>query len=400
MNASLTPHSAKSASATAVTAKAVTDEDVRVLVHSPNPEERALAAQRVCRRVRDVALTDTERQLAQDILALIANDAASLVRRSLAITLRNSTELPREIAVKLAADVESIAVPILNFSPVLTDDDLVEVLKSRASAKIMAVARRPSVSGSVVENIVRYGDGRAVAEVAANDGAQISSEMAQHVLEAYRDDDLVARAFIRRSDLPITIVEKLISQVSAEVAIALTRRHAVPVELAVKLASRTRERATIDIIDQSSRTRDVALLVRRLFEDGRLTDSLILRAAGCGEMTFVAHALARKAGIGHAKAALMLHDSGPFSAAALCGHAGLNDEMTRVMRAACVIYRDLELSGVLYDRAYFREIMILRLLTLPLDLSEADQLYFLEKLDGLGAPELSELPEVGTAHSA
>jgi len=320
---------------------------------------------------------------ANEILGFIAEDAASLVRRALAITLKNSPELPRDIALKLAADIDSIAVPVLNFSPVFDDNDLVEILKSRAAAKVMAVARRPKVSGSVVENIVRYGDSRAVATLAANDGADISAELAAHMLDSYRDDDLIAQAFIRRRDLPFGIAEKLVAQLSAEAAIELTRRHAVPVELAIELASRARERATIAIIDQSTKTRDVALLIARLAQEGRLTESLIIRAAGCGEMRFVEHALAVKAGISHAKSALMVHDNGPFSLSALCKHAAISDNSAHILRAACVIYRDLELSGTTYDRAYFREMMVMRILTLPFTLGEADQLYFLEKLDGI-----------------
>jgi len=100
--------------------KSVTNEDIRILVHSPDTERRALAAQRVCRRIRDVALSERERIIAQDVLKIIAEDAASLVRRALAVTLKNSPELPRELAVKLAADIDSIAVPVLNFCLRLT----------------------------------------------------------------------------------------------------------------------------------------------------------------------------------------------------------------------------------------------------------------------------------------
>lgn len=363
--------------------KPITDEDIRILVRHPDAERRAVVAQKICRRVRDHDLSPGERKIANDILSFIAEDAASLVRRALAITLKNSPELPRDVAIKLAKDIDSIAVPVLNFSPVFEDSDLVEVLKSRAAAKIMAVAKRPKVSGSVVENIVRYGDSKALAQLAANDGAEITPDVARSMLEAYRDDDLIAQAFIRRRDLPIGIVEKLIAQISEEAALELTRRHAVPVELAIELANRARERATIDIIDQSTKTKDVALLTRRLEEEGRLTASLIIRAAGCGEMRFVEHALAVKAGISHAKAALMVHDGGPFSLKALCKHATISDNAARVLRAACAIYRDLELSGATYDRAYFREMMVMRILTLPLSLDESDQLYFLEKLDGI-----------------
>jgi len=374
--------SQKTSKATDAT-KPITDEDISILVRHPDEERRAVIAQKICRRVRDHDLSAGERRVANEILRFIAEDAASLVRRALAITLKNSSELPKDIALKLAADIDSIAVPILNFSPVFDDDDLVEILKSRAAAKIVAVAKRPRVSGSVVENIVRYGDSRAVAALAANDGAEITSELAAHMLDSYRNDDLITQAFIRRRDLPIGIVEKLVTQISAEAALELTRRHAVPVELAIDLATRARERATIDIIDQSTKTSDVALLAQRLEEEARLSESLIIRAAGCGEMRFVEHALAVKAGIGHAKAALMVHDSGPFSLKALCKHGRITDATARVLHAACVIYRDLELSGATYDRAYFREMMVLRILTLPLSLTDADQLYFLEKLDGI-----------------
>lgn len=367
--------------------KPVTDEDIRVLVQHPNAEARAVVAQKICRRVRDHPLSDGEREIANEVLGFIAEDAASLVRRAMAVTLKNSPELPRDVALKLAADIDSIAVPVLNFSPVFNDEDLVEVLKSRAAAKVIAVAKRPTVSGSVVENIVRYGDSRAVAALAANDGAEITPETARNMLDAYRDDDLIAQAFIKRRDLPIGIVERLVAQISAEAAVELTRRHAVPVELAIELATRARERATIDIIDQSTKTRDVALLVQRLQDESRLSTSLIIRAAGCGELRFVEHALAVKANISHAKAALMVHDGGPFSLKALCKHAAITENETRILRAACAIYRDLELSGLTFDRAYFREMMVMRILTLPFSLDEADQLYFLEKLDGIESDE-------------
>ena len=131
--------------------KPITDEDIRVLVSHPDAERRVVVAQKICRRVRDHPLSDGERKIANEILGFIAEDAASLVRRALAITLKNSPELPRDVALKLAADIDSIAVPVLNFSPVFNDLDLVEILKSRAAAKIIAVAKRPKVSGSVVE---------------------------------------------------------------------------------------------------------------------------------------------------------------------------------------------------------------------------------------------------------
>lgn len=368
---------------TAANLSSLSDRDIRTLVRHPDAEMRALAAQRLCRTVRSVELSEAERSIAHDLLTYMAKDAAAIVRRALAITLKNSPKLPHDVAMMLIEDIDSIAVPVLNFSPVFTDADFAEILRSKAGAKVAAIARRPAVSGTLVGEIVRYGDSRALADLAANDGANISSEQAQAMLTRYRSNDLIAEAFIRRRDLPVEIMERLVTLISEEAAIAMSARHALPVDMVIDLANRTRERATIDLIDQSFLTKDIARFTARMHSEGRLTSSLILRAAGIGQMRFVEHGLAVLAGISHAKSALMVHDGGPFGLKALCSRAGLDGAATKFVTASAVIFRDLELSGLEYDRAYFQEMMILRVLTLPINLSDADQLYFLEKLDGL-----------------
>jgi len=129
--------------------KTLKTEDVKNVVRHPDETVRAVAAQRVCRDIRSKILSDEERKFARKLLKHIAEDSAEMVRRALAITLKNSPKLPRDVAIKLSADVESIAVPVLTHSPVFTDEDLVEVLKSKAAAKVIAVAKRVSVSDYV-----------------------------------------------------------------------------------------------------------------------------------------------------------------------------------------------------------------------------------------------------------
>jgi len=362
--------------------KSLKAEDVKNVVRHPDEAVRAIAAQRVCRDIRSKTLSDEERKFARKLLKHIAEDSAEMVRRALAVTLKNSPKLPRDVAVKLSGDIETIAVPVLTHSPVFTDDDLVEILKSKAAAKIIAVAKRVSVSDHVARAIIRFGDSRAVAEVAANDGALISEETASAMLDIYKNDDLIAQSMISRRDLPPKIVEKMITLVSEDVAVQLTKRHSIPVDLAIDLATRSRERATLDFIDQSWVSKDLKGLVVRIHGEGRLTTSLLIRAICSGQMRFAEQALAILSGVSVQKAVLMIHDGGPFGLKALCLRAGLNENMAQIIRAAVTIYRDLEQSGLDYDRIYFQELMIERVLTLPFELPEIDQLWFLEKLDG------------------
>ena len=362
--------------------KSLKTEDVKNVVRHPDETVRAIAAQRVCRDIRSKVLSDTERKFAHRLLKHIAEDSAEIVRRALAVTLKNSPKLPRDIAVKLSTDIESIAVPVLTHSPVFTDEDLVEVLRSKAAAKIIAVAKRVSVSDHVARAIIRFGDSQAVAEIAANDGALISEQTASEMLDIYKNDDLIAESMIARRDLPLKVVERMITLVSEDMAIRITKRHAVSPDLAIDLATRTRERATLDFIDQSWVSKDLKGLVTRIHAEGRLSTSLLIRAVCSGQMRFAEQGLAILSGVSVQKAVLMIYDGGPFGLKALCFRAGLNDQMAKIIHAAVMIYRDLELSGFDYDRAYFQELMIERVLTLPFDLPEIDQLWFLEKLDG------------------
>ena len=362
--------------------KTLNVDDVKNAVRHPDVVARATAAQRVCRDIRIKTLSEAERAFAHKLLEHISNDSAEMVRRALAVTLKNSPKLPHDIATKLAKDIESIAVPVLTHSPVFTDDDLVEVLKSKAAAKAIAVAKRISVSDHVARAIIRFGDSHAVAEVAANDGALISEETASYMLDIYKNDDLIAESMIARRDLPPRIVEKMISLVSDEMVTKLTKLHGVSAEIAMDLASRSRERATLDFIDQAWVSQDLKGLVARIHSEGRLTTSLLLRAICSGQMRFAEQGLSILSGVSLQKAMLMIHDGGPFGLKALCVRAGLNAQTIQIIHAAVMIYRDLEQSGLDYDRAYFQELMIERVLTLPFDLPEEDQLWFLEKLDG------------------
>lgn len=360
--------------------KDLSEDDIRLAIRHPEAERRALATQKICCHIRKGLLPE-EREFALKILHHIMTDTASMVRRALAVTLRNSPELPRPIARKLIADIDNIAVPVLKESPVLTDEDLRAVLASRAAVKVRAIAQRPKVSGNIVNDVIRLGDNIAIANLAANDGADLSEKTAHKILSLYHNDDLIKQAFIDRHDLPVAIVEKLITLVSEETAWQLNKRHALPADIAVDLASRARERASMELFDQVWLSRDLMGLVRRIHENGRLTPSLIIRASGCGLMAFTEHALAVRANIPFGKARLMLHDRGPFGAKALGKRAGLDGLQIRVLHAACVIYRDLESTGHAHTREQFQARMIERLMTLSLPWSETESAWFMERLD-------------------
>ncbi len=362
----------------------LTQDDVRRLVKGGNDEERAIAAHKICRVIDRAPLSREERRSAEAIMEILARDTAELVRRSLAVTLKNSPHLPHHIAVKLAQDIDSIALPVISFSPVLDDDDLIDIVRSGAPLRQAAVASRKTVSAPVVEVITREAREPAVAIAARNDGAEFDKEAYEATLRRFGDSAKVTDALIDRKELPLHVSEKLVALVSGEALNRLVKRHELPPQLAVELAEGTRERATIDLLDQAGQTSDMRRFVQQLHLNGRLGPSLIMRGLCLGHIRFVEWALAELAGVPHARTWLMVHDAGPLGLRAIFERAGLPQRLYPAFRVAVDIYHEMDYDGGKDDRSRFTRRMIERVLTSFQGLPRDELDYLLDKLNARG----------------
>ncbi len=367
-------------SVTAMRAK-LTEDDVRRLVKGKHDEERAIAAHKICRSIDQAPLSRKERQSAEAIMEIMVNDAAELVRRSLAVTLKNSPHLPRHIAQKLAEDIDSIAYPVISSSPSLTDDDLIEIVHSGAALRQVAVAKRKTLAAKVVGTLTSEGREVAVATVARNDGAVFDKQAFDTTLARFGDRTKVTDALIERKALPVHVTEKLVSLITDEAMSRLVKRHELPPQLAVELAEGTRERATIDLVDQAAQTKDMQRFVQQLHLNGRLSPSIILRGLCTGHIRFVEWALAELAAVPHQRAWLMVHDAGALGLRAVYERAGLPQRLFPAFRASIDIYHEMEYDGGSKDRERFKSRMIQRVLTQFHALPREELDYLLDKLD-------------------
>lgn len=364
-----------------VTRAALTDVDLRTLLKGATADERAVAAHKLCRVIDKAALDDDERAMAQDILRVMAADAAELVRRALAVTLKTSDVLPRDVALKLAKDVESICLPILNFSPAFTDDDLAEIVRLGGPVRQVAIARRPKVSEKVSAAIVELGVEQAVEAVCANDNAAFSERTLQRAIERFEKSEQVLAAIAYRNALPLAVTEKLIDLVGDQVRDHLLNNHALSPEVALEIAVGAKERATVDLVDQAGRAADPKAFAAHLNKAGRLTASLLLRSLAHGHMTFFECGLAELAGVPHHRTWLMVHDAGPLGLRAIYERAGLPSRLFAAFRAGVDTWHSMEFDGGLRDRERFQERMLQRFLTQPQTAGRDDVDYLLERMD-------------------
>ena len=376
----------------ATTRSALTDEDIRTLVKGATADERALAARKLCRSMDRAPLSDEDRELAGDILRVMAADAAELVRKAIAEGLRTSDVVPRDVALKLARDVESVCLPLLAFSPAFSDDDLSEIVRLGGPVRQVAIAKRPEVSRKVTDTLAEYGGERAVSTACANPGADFAESSLQRVVDRFETSERVLAAVAYRSVLPLSVTERLINLVTDKVRDHLVTHHAVSAEVALSIVTGAAERATVDLVDQAGKTADVRGFVTHLNAEGRLSASLLLRALASGHMTFFEWGVAELAGVPHHRTWLMIHDAGPLGLRAIYERAGLPARLFPAFRAAVDTFHTMEFDGGARDQERFQERMLQRFMTQPEQASREDVDYLLTRMDRATAAPRAATP--------
>lgn len=365
------------------------EEDVARLLANPAADTRAEIAVKIAGQ--HPMLSSAQRKLAEDIFRLMAKDAEVRVREALSRQLKENPLVPHDVALTLARDVDAVALPILQFSEVLTDEDLIEIVKAQSPDKQVAVAKRAHVSANVADALVDTHNETVVATLVSNDGAELTETALQRVVDEFGDSEVVGRPLVARASLPVTVAERLMAKVSENLREALAARRDLSPETVANVLLQAREMAVLGLADSDT---DVAKLVDHLYRNGRLTPSIILRAVCMGDITFFETALAKLARIKLENARTLIHDAGKRGFEALFDKAGLPKAFFQAMRAAIDVMYEMEYDGGPNDRERFSRRMIERILTqygdLGVEFENDDLEYLLAKMNQLPATILNE----------
>lgn len=91
----------------------LTKYDVARLVVDPSAEARAETAAKIAAQFEVEAFSPAGRQIAEDIFRKLVKDVEVRVRETLAAHLKKFSDLPHDVAVTLAKDVDSVALQMI-----------------------------------------------------------------------------------------------------------------------------------------------------------------------------------------------------------------------------------------------------------------------------------------------
>jgi uncharacterized protein (DUF2336 family) len=91
---------------------------------------------------------------------------------------------------------------VLQKSKVLTDENLVEIARTKGQEHLLAIAARAQVSETVTDALVERGDAHVTQKVVSNNGARLSELGFVKVVHEARTDEALASTLAHRKDVP------------------------------------------------------------------------------------------------------------------------------------------------------------------------------------------------------
>ena len=154
---------------------ALTAEDVERLLKDNTADIRVDMTDKIAGAYGAGGLSNSENKMAEQVFRLLLRDTELKVRASLAQHVKSSTVIPRDIVLSMAKDVEEVALPVLQYSEVLNDEDLLDIIQSsNEMARYVAISNRSQVSGIVSDSLLERGNDTVVTALVDNKGAQLS----------------------------------------------------------------------------------------------------------------------------------------------------------------------------------------------------------------------------------
>ena len=300
----------------------------RLLANGDNEDVRAELAVKIARLMPGLSERESSHIFALTIetLECLARDAATRVRAILAEEVKSLDCVPRDIALTLARDLNAIvAAPILQYSPLLSDADLIEVIACGQVQEVLtAIASRKPLHESVSDKLVQSLNVPAIAALLVNRDARIRKETLESIVEQAEEIRSWHMPLALRADLSARAIRRIGSLVGASILERLAARNDLSettrIHLNRELRARLAESPDVGKGDVVSPA-DAVAAARK---DGQLDGLFVEQAAQAGKREVVIAALAVLANVTDQTVKKILASGNAKPVIALTWHAHLS----------------------------------------------------------------------------
>jgi len=271
-----------------------------LLVADPSQDVRIDLAHKIGQLTPELSADEHQRlsTLAGTALRELANDALPEIRGIIAESIKDMDDVPHDLVRQLAHDVELVvAAPILEYSPLLTDDDLLEIINSDpVRGGLSAISRRANLPGTVSDAVAATDDEDAITHLLANESAQIREETLDALVEQAQGHEPWHRPLAGRPNLSAKAAGNIARLVSAAVLREMEQSNRLSPEMARQVASKVESRLDGNTASLSEAEIEAGLMgveaATHAFERGAIDETLFHHHIARNDILFVKNAMA------------------------------------------------------------------------------------------------------------
>lgn len=269
-------------------------EDLNQLKANPSIEVKQKITDKISNYYSSEVFSENEKMIALDVMRLLAKDAEMRVRRTLARNLSTCGDVPSDLILTLASDIEDVSVPILENSPILSQENLIEIVKTtKRLACIIAVARRSDVSASLADALVDTKTEEVVKALMENKNADVNEDILHKTIENYSKNGIILETIVDRAGLPIDVVQKIMSMVGEDLKKKLVNKYKISSDFASRIIKQAQEDSVLEFIHTQFDADKVSDFLDQLEKVQKITPSVLLRGLCQGELLFFELGLAK-----------------------------------------------------------------------------------------------------------
>jgi uncharacterized protein (DUF2336 family) len=300
----------------------------RYLAEDDDEDVRAELARKIARLMPNLSAAESEhvRILTIETLERLARDQITRVRAILAEEIKTLDCVPKFIVLTLAKDVETlVAAPILEYSPLLSDTDLMEIIATaKADEVLSAIAKRKPVNPDVADALVSALDIPAIATLLANPDAAIREKTLDDIATQAEKIQSWHMPLVLRADLSKRAIMRIASFVGSSLIEQLVSRYGLDDDLKNALNRELRTRLQSEGKPETSAAATAGREVQAAKAAGNLDEDFVDEAAITGQRETVILALAELSGVPEATVRKIFQSRQAKPVIALVWHAKLS----------------------------------------------------------------------------
>jgi uncharacterized protein (DUF2336 family) len=270
--------------------------------------------------------------LFEDVICRVLSEVDITARINLSGRMSHTADAPRRVIMALAEDEIPVAEPVLRYSPVLTDTDLVAVANKKTIEHRAVMARRIYVSEQVSEALIARGEPDVHRALAGNDGAQIGPAGFDTLLAGVSKDYVLQELLALRPNLPAAVRQELLPKLAAEVRRRVADKLMAEAEPLIAKALDAEVDAIMDRVDEMSKDRIAYHDLQRAYDEGVLSlDDVLQQACRLNRHEWVIDLIAFAGPLERMRVAQALLERDPKPIAVLLKSHGLSSETFRAV---------------------------------------------------------------------